>query len=72
MPAPDHASTEWRVCAQHLAGEWLGWNVKVYVRRIATGEDPGPWRLVRDVTYTVPKGQVKNDYWKDLIRAAAR
>lgn len=72
MPTPNHSSTEWRVCAQHIESEWLGWNVKVYVRSVTPGEDPGPWRMIKDVTYRVPNGQVKRDYWKELIRAAAK
>ena len=73
MPAPTLPSTEWRVCAVHLEGEWLGWSLFVYVRSVCDGLKPGPWRLVKQATYKIPSnGQVRNDYWKDLIKAVAR
>jgi hypothetical protein len=72
MVPPALPSTEWRVTCEHNEAAWLSWRVRVFVRAIKPGDDPGPWRVVRDVTYSVPKGQVKNSYWKDLIRAAAQ
>lgn len=73
MPQPDLARTEWRVCAEALEGEWLGWRVRVYCRAAAKPEsEPSGWRLVRDVEYKVPRGQVRHDYWKDLLKQAAR
>jgi hypothetical protein len=73
MPQPDLDRTEWRVCAQALKGEWLGWHVQVFVRAVSSAElGPGPWRLVRDVEYKVPKGRVRHDYWKGLLKAAAQ
>jgi hypothetical protein len=72
MTAPPLRQTEWRVCAQALEGEWLGWRVTVYCRATTVGEEPGGWRLVRDVTYKCPKGQVRNDYWKAILKEAAR
>lgn len=73
MSAPDLPRTEWRVCCVALEGEWLGWRVTVYVRTAAKPEgEAGPWRLVRDVEYKCPKGQVRSDYWKAILKAAAR
>lgn len=65
-------STEWRVCCVALPGPRLGWQIKVYVRRLM-GENgaPGEWRLVRDVEYQAPMGPLKSTYWKDMLKAAA-
>lgn len=72
MPTPSHASTEWRVTAEHIRGVWFGWTIRVYVRTTWDDREPGPWRMIRESTYTVPNGQVKGNYWKDLIREAAK
>lgn len=72
MPTPVHSSTEWRVCAEALPGEWLGWRVRVYVRTTRGDMPPGGWQLVKDGEYKAPQGQVTHSYWKDLIKSAAR
>jgi hypothetical protein len=64
--------SEWRVCAVAVDGPGWAWEVVVHCRAIGGGEEPGPWRMVRRVTFE-PKmsGQLKSDYWKALIKAAA-
>jgi len=71
MSVPELPSTEWRVTCEHVEASWLSWTINVYVRSIPSSGDPGPWRKVKTCVYTCPKGQVRNTYWKDLIRAAA-
>lgn len=63
---------EWRVCCEDLRRPRLGYRVRVHCRATKPGEEPGPWRLVKDVEYELPLGPLKSDYWKDLLRAAAR
>lgn len=72
MPTPNHPTSEWRVCAEPLPGEWLGWRIRVYVRTLRGDMPPGAWRVIRDAEYKVPSGPVRQTYWRDLIKAAAR
>jgi len=73
MPPTDLPRVDWRVCCQALEGDWLGWRVTVHCRSLKPDQEPGPWRLVREAEYKIQKtGQVRSDYWKDLVRAAAR
>lgn len=63
---------EWRVCCVDLGRARIGYRVTVHCRSTQPGQDPGPWRLMRDVEYELPAGQLRHDYWKDLLRLAAK
>lgn len=63
---------EWRVCCVELGRARIGYRVTVHCRSIKPGQEPGQWRLVRDVEYELPTGQLRTDYWKDLLRLAAK
>lgn len=72
MPPSSMPTVEWRVCCVELGRKRLGYRVTVHCRTIKPGNEPGGWRLVRDVEYELPMGALKPDYWKDLVRIAAK
>ena len=72
MTPSDMPVVEWRVCCAVLAGKRSGWRVTVHCRSKYAGQEPGPWRLVREVEFHLPSGQIRHDYWKDMIRAIAK
>jgi hypothetical protein len=63
---------EWRVCCEDLRRPAMGYRVRVYCRSTKPSQEPGPWRCVRDVEFVLPMGPLKSDYWKDLLRYAAK
>jgi hypothetical protein len=63
---------EWRVCCVDIGLPQIGYTVTVHCRSTKPGEEPGGWRLVREVEYVLPSGPLRTDYWKDLLRQAAR
>lgn len=63
---------EWRVCCADLGHARIGYRVTVHCRSTKPGHEPGGWRLVREVEYELPAGPIKPDYWKDLLKQAAR
>lgn len=72
MINPGMPTVEWRVCCRDLGRQRIGYAVTVHCRTLKPGDEPGPWRLVREVEYELPLGSLKHDYWKDLLRAAAK
>lgn len=72
MPPSSMPVVEWRVCCVELGQALIGYRVTVHCRATHPGQEPGGWRLVREVEYKLPAGPLKSDYWKDLLKLAAR